>query len=299
MGGASGTAREENRSIMAEEKKQGGCPSGKSCSECGGACAQDEQRLHENLSRIKHIILVMSGKGGVGKSTVAVNLATSLALEGYGTGIMDVDFHGPSVPKMLQLEGEQLMGEGEWILPVEKGALKVMSIGFTLPSPDHAVIWRGALKYNVIRQFLAEVKWGDLDYLVIDAPPGTGDEPLTVCQMLPQADGAVVVTTPQQVAASDVSKSLDFLRQLNFPVLGIVENMSGFACPHCGEVTEIFSSGAGEQLASQYGVPFLGKIPIDPAICQCGDSGKPFAYSIAKTATGKAFAEIVARLGGQ
>ncbi len=281
---------------MSEEAKKSGCPSGKSCSECGGSCGKDEQRLHENLSHIKHIILVMSGKGGVGKSTVAVNLATSLALEGYSTGLMDVDFHGPSVPKMLQLESEQLMGEDDWILPVEKGALKVMSIGFSIPSPDHAIIWRGAVKYNVIRQFLAEVKWGDLDYLIIDAPPGTGDEPLTVCQMLPNADGAIVVTTPQQVAATDVSKSLDFLRQLNFHVLGIVENMSGFACPHCGEITEIFASGAGEQLAKQYDVPFLGRIPIDPAICRCGDDGTPFAYAIAKTATGKAFAEIVKKL---
>lgn len=283
---------------MADEQKKGGCPGGGNCSGCGHSCSSEDRKLHENLARIKHVILVMSGKGGVGKSTVAVNLATALSVEGFSTGLMDIDFHGPSVPKMLQLEGQQLYGEDDMILPVEKGALKVMSIGFSLPSPDHAVIWRGAVKYNVIRQFLGEVKWGDLDYLVIDAPPGTGDEPLNVCQLLPQADGAVVVTTPQQIAASDVAKSLDFLRQLEFPVLGIVENMSGFVCPHCGEVTEIFSHGAGEALAGQFGVPFLGRIPIDAAVCQCGDSGRPFSYSRAETPAGKAFAAIVAKLTG-
>ncbi len=277
------------------EKK---CPSGKKCSECGGNCQAEEQQLHDNLVGVKHILLVMSGKGGVGKSTVSTNLAISMAMAGYEVGLLDVDFHGPSVPKMLHLEGAQLLGEGDKLLPVEAGNLKVMSIGFTLPSPDHAVIWRGPMKYGVIRQLLAEVKWGNLDYLIIDAPPGTGDESLTVCQLLPEADGAVVVTTPQQVAATDVSKSLDFCRQLNFKVVGIVENMSGFVCPDCGKVTEIFSSGAGEQLAQQYGVPFLGKIPIDPAVCVSGDSGDPITHRLPESATAKAFAQVVKAITG-
>ena len=273
-----------------EEQK---CPSGHNCSECGGKCGEERMKLHDNLLGVKHIYLVMSGKGGVGKSTVATNLALSLVLQGQSVGLLDTDFHGPSIPKMLHLEGAQLMSDGEKLLPVEVGSLKVMSIGFTLPSPDHAVIWRGPMKYGVLQQLLSEVEWGDLDALVIDAPPGTGDEPLTLCQLLPNADGAIVVTTPQQVSATDVAKSLDFLRQLSFPVVGIVENMSGFVCPHCGKVTEIFSHGAGEELAKRFEVPFLGKIPMDPLVCACGDEGKPLVHRYADTATAKAFQAIV------
>ena len=278
---------------MSDNSTEQSCPSGHSCSSCGGKCSDEKRRLHENLLGVKHILLVMSGKGGVGKSTVATNLAMSLALQGFATGLLDVDLHGPSVPKMLGIEGSQLMTDGEKLLPVETANLKVMSIGLSLSSPDQAVIWRGPVKYSVIQQFLADVAWGELDYLVIDAPPGTGDEPLSVCQLLPQADGAVVVTTPQQLAATDVSKSLSFLKQVNYRVIGIIENMSGFACPHCGEVTQIFSQGAGEDLAAKYGVPFLGRIPIDPQVCAAGDSGKPFVYSFGKSATAKAFAQIV------
>ena len=278
---------------MSDNSTEQSCPSGHSCSSCGGKCSDEKRRLHENLLGVKHILLVMSGKGGVGKSTVATNLAMSLALQGFATGLLDVDLHGPSVPKMLGIEGSQLMTDGEKLLPVETANLKVMSIGLSLSSPDQAVIWRGPVKYSVIQQFLADVAWGELDYLVIDAPPGTGDEPLSVCQLLPQADGAVVVTTPQQLAATDVSKSLSFLKQVNYRVIGIIENMCGFACPHCGEVTQIFSQGAGEDLAAKYGVPFLGRIPIDPQVCAAGDSGKPFVYSFGKSATAKAFAQIV------
>ena len=278
---------------MADNLSEPSCPSGHSCSTCGEKCSDEKRQLHENLQGVKHILLVMSGKGGVGKSTVATNLAMSLALQGYSTGLLDVDLHGPSVPKMLGIEGMSLMTDGEKLLPVETANLKVMSIGLSLSSPDQAVIWRGPVKYSVIRQFLAEVAWGELDYLVIDAPPGTGDEPLSVCQLLPQADGAIVVTTPQQMSATDVSKSLNFLSQVNFHVIGIIENMSGFACPHCGEVTQIFSEGAGEELAAKYKVPFLGRIPIDPQICVAGDTGKPFVYSYGKTATAKAFTQIV------
>ena len=272
------------------EKK---CPSGHSCSSCGGKCSEERQKLHENLLGVKHIILVMSGKGGVGKSTVATNLAMSLSLAGYSTGLLDIDLHGPSIPTMMGIEGQKLMTDGEKLLPVQVGNVKVMSIGLSLASSDQPVIWRGPVKYSVIQQFLSEVAWGELDYLVIDSPPGTGDEPLSVCQLLPQADGAVVVTTPQQVAATDVAKSLNFLQQVNYQVLGIVENMSGFVCPHCGQVTEIFSHGAGEELARKFGVPFLGRIPIDPQICAAGDAGKPFAYFYEKTVTAQKFAAVV------
>jgi Mrp family chromosome partitioning ATPase len=238
--------------------------------------------------------IAVAGKGGVGKSTVSTNLALALSMRGFKVGLLDTDFHGPSVPKMLGLEGAELLGDGEMIMPVDGGDnLKVMSIGFSLSSPHQAVIWRGPVKYGVLQQLLGEVRWGELDYLVIDVPPGTGDEALSLCQMLPQADGAVVVTTPQQVAATDVSKSLDFLRQLDFNVIGIVENMSGFVCPHCGEITAIFSSGAGEELAAQYGVKVLGRIPIDPAVCSSGDSGNPVVRAHADSATAKAFNAVV------
>ena len=253
----------------------------------------DKQKLHERMGRIAHKILVLSGKGGVGKSTVAVNLALSLMLEGKRVGLLDVDIHGPSVPKMLKLEGERILTEGDVMLPVELGDLKVMSIGFLLNRQEDAVIWRGPMKMGVIKQFLMDVDWGDLDYLIVDAPPGTGDEPLSVCQLIEDADGAVVVTTPQEVALAAVRRSITFCRQLNLPVLGVVENMSGFVCPRCGERTEIFGSGGGERLAQKMNVPFLGRIPIDPEVTVSGDSGIPYIQHFAGTATGKAFAEVI------
>ena len=263
---------------------------------CGGACSeQDEKRmLSECLNRIHHKILVMSGKGGVGKSTVAVNLAVALSMAGKKVGLLDVDIHGPSVPTMLNLTEERLAAKNDKMLPVRIGELKVMSIGFLLREQDDAVIWRGPMKMGVIKQFLTEVEWGELDYLVIDSPPGTGDEPLSVCQLIDHVDGAIVVTTPQEVSAADVRKSIDFCLKLNLPVLGIVENMSGFVCPKCGEITEIFKSGAGEALADQFGLRLLGKIPLDPQVCNAGDSGKPFVYHFSKTATAKAFEPIIA-----
>ena len=268
------------------------------CESCGHAEKEKNEdcRLRAAMGRIRHKVVVLSGKGGVGKSTVAVNLATALALQGRKVGLLDVDVHGPSVPKMLGVEaGRPGVAKGR-IQPVEACGIKVMSVGFLLDSPDTAVIWRGPMKIGVIRQFLADVEWGDLDYLVVDSPPGTGDEPLTVCQSLPDADGAVVVTTPQAVAAADVAKSLAFCRQLEFPVLGIVENMSGFVCPHCGKTTDIFSAGAGEALAAKNGVPLLGRIPVDPRICACGDDGRPFVFHIGKTPVGEAFLAIARKL---
>ena len=254
----------------------------------------EQQALEQQLGRIKHKILVMSGKGGVGKSTVAANLAISLVLEGKSVGLLDVDIHGPSIPKMLKLEDATVQVRDGIIQPVEKAGLKVMSIGFLLKDRDDAVIWRGPMKMSVIKQFLKDVAWGDLDYLVIDAPPGTGDEPLSICQLAAPVDGAVIVTTPQDVATADVRKSINFCKQLTLPVLGVVENMSGFVCPHCSTVTDIFKSGGGERMAADMGVPFLGRIPLDPAVGTACDDGKPFIYHYSRTETAKAFERVIA-----
>jgi Mrp family chromosome partitioning ATPase len=230
--------------------------------------------LESRLCRVKHKIVVLSGKGGVGKSTIAVNLAAGLKAMGLKTGLLDVDVHGPSIPTMLGLENKALIGTKEGLVPLEVNGLKVISAGFLLKSQDDAVIWRGPMKANVIRQFLQDVIWGELDLLVIDSPPGTGDEPLSVCQLINNLDGAVIVTTPQRVSAVDVRKSITFCRQLKVPVLGLVENMSGFACPKCKEISPIFGSGGGQRIAVDMGVPFLGAIPIDPRVAAAGDMGQ-------------------------
>lgn len=253
----------------------------------------DRRKLQATLCRIQKKIVVLSGKGGVGKSTVAVNLATALALNGQRVGLLDVDIHGPSVPTMLGLEHETLKGNEGELSPVEFGGLKVMSIGFLLQNPDDAVIWRGPMKMGVIKQFLTDVHWGDLDYLIVDAPPGTGDEPLSLCQLIQPLDGAIIVTTPQRVAAIDVRKSISFCRRLDVPVLGVVENMSGFVCPKCGEITQILPAGGGRIIASDMKVPYLGAIPMDPAIAQSGDSGKVFIYHSSKTPTGEIMRDII------
>jgi len=272
-----------------------------SCS--GDSCPSAEQNieqllekmeLEKQLKKIKHKILVLSGKGGVGKSTVSANLAISLALAGKQVGLMDVDIHGPSIPKLLKLEDATLQSDGEKIIPTTVGDnVKVVSVGFILPNQDDAVIWRGPMKYALIKQFIADVDWGELDYLVIDFPPGTGDEPLSVAQLIPDADGAVLVTTPQDLATADVRKSINFCHKLNLKVLGVIENMSGFVCPHCGERTDIFKSGGGEKMAEEMGVPFLGKIPIDPHIVEASDSGLPYVYHYAKSEAAKAFEKVI------
>lgn len=260
----------------------------------------ERQALQSRMRRIKHKVMVLSGKGGVGKSTVAVNLATALALAGKRVGILDVDIHGPSVPKLLHLEGSQLTAQGDAMLPVTvscgDGTLSVMSIGFLLRDRDDAVIWRGPRKYGVIKQFLKDVEWGELDYLVIDAPPGTGDEPLAVAQLIENADGAVVVTTPQEVAVQDVRRCIVFCRQLELPVLGVVENMSGFTCPKCGELVRIFGADGGRAMAEEMGVPYLGAIPIEPEIVVSGDSGTPMVQSKPHSEMAKAFGRIVRTL---
>jgi ATP-binding protein involved in chromosome partitioning len=228
-------------------------------------------------NRIKHKILVLSGKGGVGKSSIAVNLAVWLAKRGNQVGLLDVDIHGPSVPKLLHLEGTRLQAVDGKIEPLAYGnRLKVMSIGLMLNDPTDAVIWRGPMKHNVIQQFVEGVAWGDLDYLVVDCPPGTGDEALSAVQVLGSVDGALVVTTPQDLAVVDVQKCLTFCRQLNLPVLGVIENMSGFVCPHCGHRTDVFAGFGGQKMAEDFGVPFLGSIPLDPALGRACDAGRPF-----------------------
>lgn len=254
----------------------------------------ERQELEEQLQKIRHKVLVMSGKGGVGKSTVAANMAISLSLAGKRVGLLDVDIHGPSIPKMLHIDSAEVIQDKGKIRPVEHAGLKVMSIAFLLRDRDDAIIWRGPMKASVIKQFLKDVEWGELDYLIIDSPPGTGDEPLSVVQLAEPVDGAVVVTTPQAVATADVRKSIRFCGQLHLPVLGVVENMSGFVCPKCGEVTDIFTTGGGEQIASEMGVPFLGRIPIDPAVARACDAGTPFVYHYNRTETAKAFERVIA-----
>jgi ATP-binding protein involved in chromosome partitioning len=261
---------------------------------------EDEQaQIRQRMAPIKHKILVLSGKGGVGKSTMAVNLALSLSLAGQRTGLLDIDIHGPSVPKILNLEGRMVEAMADTLLPIEVGAnLKVMSIGFLLSSAADAVIWRGPMKHQMIKQFLKDVEWGKLDFLVVDSPPGTGDEPLAVIQLMENADGAVVVTTPQEVALSDVRKSITFCRSLNLPVLGVLENMSGFVCPKCGQRTDIFKAGGGENMATEMNVPFLGRIPIDPQIVEACDAGQPYVDMYRQSQAARAFQEAVTLLTG-
>jgi Mrp family chromosome partitioning ATPase len=274
-----------------------GGPGAHGCPEHATEAELDEARLASRLARIRHTIVVLSGKGGVGKSTVSVNLAVALAERGKQVGLLDIDLHGPSVPKMLHLEGQPIQSHDGAALPVEFTMnLKVMSIGFFLASEDQAVIWRGPRKFSMIRQLLADVEWGDLDYLIVDAPPGTGDEPLAVLELLGDIDGAVVVTTPQQLSITDVRKSIDFCQQLKCKVLGVVENMSTLVCPHCGDVIELFGSRGGEALARDAGVPYLGAIPMDPAVAISGDSGRPYLLSASSLPAAAAFRSAIAPL---
>ncbi len=255
---------------------------------------QERQELARRMCRIKHKLFVLSGKGGVGKSSVAAALAISLAELGRKVGVLDIDLHGPSIPRLFGLEGTNVTGVGDSIRPVmtDQG-VSVMSVGFMLRTQDDAIIWRGPLKHGVIKQFLKDVEWGELDYLIVDSPPGTGDEPLSVAQLIDDADGAVIVTTSQAVAISDVRKSISFVRQVNVPVLGVIENMSGFICPECGTRTDLFGRGGGKDMATDMGVPFLGNIPIDPGMVSAGDSGELRAYLSGSSPGAAAFADVV------
>lgn len=255
----------------------------------------DEFELQTRMERIRRKLLVLSGKGGVGKSTVAANLAVSLALAGKIVGLLDVDLHGPSIPKILGVDKERLGPDDTGqIAPFQVTKnLSVVSVGLLLNSAKDAVIWRGPMKYKVIQQFLKDVAWGPLDYLVIDLPPGTGDEPLAVAQMVGKDAWAVIVSTPQEVAIADVRRSVSFCNALHLRVVGIIENMSGLACPHCGRQIDLFKVGGAEKLAAEMGVPFLGCIPLDPRIVASGDDGQPFIETFADSAAAEAFASLI------
>jgi ATP-binding protein involved in chromosome partitioning len=258
---------------------------------------KSEEALKAKLDRIGRVFIVLSGKGGVGKSTVAVNLALSLSLRGLKTGILDVDIHGPSIPKMLGLSGKKAGVLKDEIVPLTVyDNLKAISMGFFLDGNEQSVIWRGPMKAKVIREFIKSVAWGDLDCLVVDCPPGTGDEPLTIAQIFGARGNAVIVTTPQEMATIDVEKCITFCAEVGLPIVGIVENMSGFVCPGCGKKVDIFSSGGGRKLAERFDVPFLGEIPIDPDIVKSGDGEKPYIYSYPESATAERFAELVERI---
>ncbi len=246
---------------------------------------------------VRHVILVLSGKGGVGKSTVSVNLAYALANHGKRVGLLDLDLHGPSIPKMLGLEGQVPAVIGNALQPVQvTGTLSVMSMAFLIADPSDPIIWRGPMKIGAIRQLLGEVNWGSLDYLVVDLPPGTGDEALTIAQAAPNIRGAVIVTTPQEVAVLDAVKAIRFIEKQGMPVLGVIENMSGMVCPHCGEMVDLFGRGGGEAAAAEFGVPYLGAIPLDPEMMKAGDEGRPFILRHSKSPTWKAIDTVMENL---
>jgi Mrp family chromosome partitioning ATPase len=255
-----------------------------------------QQKITETLEKIKNRLLVFSGKGGVGKSTVAANLALAFAKKGMKVGLLDVDIHGPNLAKMLGMEDRRLEVSGEGIQPVVVNEnLSLVSMSFLLQDPNLPVIWRGPMKMKAIQQFLGDVLWGELDWLIIDSPPGTGDEPLTVAQLIP-ATGAVVVTTPQEVSLLDSRRAVAFARKLNLTLVGIIENMSGMACPHCGEHIDLFKEGGGQAAAAELLIPFLGRIPITPEIVTLGDAGKSFLDSHPDSEASQAFQEIVEKI---
>ncbi len=254
---------------------------------------EEEKKVEKTLAKIKNRLLVFSGKGGVGKSTVSANLSLALAKKGLKVGLLDVDIHGPNIAKMLGVEDKKLDISPEGIKPVKAAEnVKLVSMSFLLQDPNLPVIWRGPMKMKAIQQFLGDVEWGELDWLIIDSPPGTGDEPLSVAQLIP-ATGAIVVTTPQEVSLMDSRKAIAFAHKLNLRIVGIIENMSGMVCPHCGKKINLFKEGGGEKVSLEFGVPFLGRIPLEPQIVTSGDEGKPFVIHQPGSAASKAFADIV------
>lgn len=257
------------------------------------------QKLRARMSKIKHKVAVISGKGGVGKSTITANLAAAMAMHGHANhiGILDADIHGPSIPKILGLTGQKLQAGPSGVFPVLGSlGIKVVSMDFMLPDENAPVIWRGPLKMAAIRQFLSDIEWGELGVLLIDLPPGTGDEPLSVAQLLPEIDGVIIVTIPSEVSQVVVKKAVTFARRLGMPIIGVVENMSGFVCPNCGAKVDIFQSGGGKRIANELNIPFLGSIPIDQKISGASDKGLPFILEYADTSASKAFLEVVEKV---
>lgn len=244
------------------------------------------------MAKIRHKVMVLSGKGGVGKSSVAASLALELARRGQTVGLLDVDFHGPSVPTIFGPAGHRANATGNVLLPIAAHGVRLMSIGFLVPDKNDAVIWRGPLKAKFLSQLLEDVDWGELDWLVMDFPPGTGDEALSACQSIEDADGGIVVTTPQEVALADCRRCIRFAQKIGLPVLGVVENMSGFVCPTCGGIADVFSSGGGEKMAADADVTFLGKIPLDPVFVKYCDDGLPYVLNKSETETAQAFRKI-------
>ena len=286
---------------MSNSKECGSCPTQSSCGsqEQGPTADVMDQLIHGTLSIIQNKFLVMSGKGGVGKTSVAANLSVALSKTGAQVGLMDVDLHGPDIPRMLGLKGLlEISGDNRMIPKEYSENLKVISIESLHEDHDQAVIWRGPMKYNVIRQFLADCHWERLDYLLVDSPPGTGDEPLTIAQVIPGAK-AIIVTTPQEVSLADVRKSISFCRTVNMPILGVIENMSGFICPHCNEATDLFGTGGGEKTAKAMDLPFLGRIPFDPRMVVCADAGESCLDKYPDSGIAKAYQDIVEKIIAQ
>ncbi|MFH0729611.1 MAG: Mrp/NBP35 family ATP-binding protein [Pseudomonadota bacterium] len=251
-----------------------------------------EMLTKQSLSIIKKKFIVMSGKGGVGKTSTSVNLSIALANRGYKVGILDVDLHGPDIPRMLGLDGMLEINGNRKLVPKKYSEnLCAVSIESLLPNNDEAVIWRGPVKHSAIQQFIGEVAWGELDYLIIDSPPGTGDEPLTIAQLVKDAQ-AIIVTTPQEVALADVRKSINFCKTVGMKVFGLIENMSGFQCPHCKEVIDLLGTGGGEKTAKDFGVKFLGRIPFDSNVVACGDAGTSYQDKYPFSVVTKAFEKV-------
>lgn len=258
---------------------------------------EEDRRIRERMKEIGHKLLVISGKGGVGKSTIATNLAYGFVQSGYSAGLLDIDIHGPSLGRMTGIEGIPLTVNSDGsVNPIENNGVKVITMASLLQDSDQPVIWRGPLKMKAIKQFLADINWGKLDWLVIDSPPGTGDEPLSVAQLLPELDGSIIVTTPQDISLLDARKTVKFSQALGVKVIGIIENMSGFICPHCGKRTDIFKSGGGKKAADELNIPFLGRIPLQPVIMESGEIGKPFVQMFPESETTKIMAEISQRI---
>ncbi len=280
-------------------KEASGKKDSKSCLSGGSKMASkiQDQMIEGSLSKIKHKLFVMSGKGGVGKSSLAANIAVGFSRKGFKIGLMDVDLHGPSIARIMGVESLLDISPDKFVIPALKYGLKVVSMQSLLPEEkrDGAVIWRGPAKTGVIRQFIADVQWGELDYLIIDSPPGTGDEPLTVAHCVPDAQ-ALIVTTPQDIALADVRKSINFCKVIKMNILGLIENMGPFPCPGCGKIIELFKCGGGERTAKQMGLDFLGTVPFDPRVVKACDTGIPVLSQDVSGPFSEAIDRVIARI---